>query len=240
MITGATIKAKRIQARIAGRSWRMSGVGDVLASVRISEVYQALSGVAPRRTGSDIYRALAVWRGGDSLNVSMDDTKNVFHDFVDDSGGGVLDLVVRVRGGSRQDALKWLADFAGVPLQDQPLSAEERRRWAEERQQVEQYLPDAQYWRRAAVNLVEETLDRLKAALFDPTLPRPEVNEVYNVERVLSRLRRIEGLELVTEYREWAEEQPHSTAYMVTWAKKQERVERAALLEFLGVPEPAA
>jgi hypothetical protein len=164
----------------------------------------------------------------------------VYHDFVDDSGGGVLDLVVRIRGGSRQEALKLVADFAGLPLQDQPLSPEDRRRWARERREIEQHLTNAQYWRRGAVNLFEEALDRLKAALFDPTLPWPEVNETYNTERLLSRLQGLEGHELVVEYCEWAREQPHITAHLVGWAKKQERVERAALLEFLGVSEPAA
>jgi hypothetical protein len=162
----------------------------------------------------------------------MDDSKNVFHDFADGSGGGVLDLVIRVRGVSRQDAFKWLADFVGMPLQDQPLSTEQRQRWARERQLIEQHLPEAQYWRRAMVKLTDELLDSLKAALFDSTLPWPEVNEIYRTERLLARLRRMDGAGLVTEYCSQAKKQPHITAYMVELAIKEER---AAVLEFFGI-----
>jgi hypothetical protein len=203
-------------------------------------VYEALTGKKPRRTGADTWRAPATWRGGDGLSVALDDSRGVWHDFVTDEGGGVIDLVVCVRGGSRQEALRWLADFAGIPLDDQPLSPEDRRRWARERREIEQHLINAQYWRRALVKLTEELLDSLKTALFDPTLPQPALNEIYNVERVLARLQHLDGRELVNEYLESTKEQPLITAYLVDLAKKQERVERAALLEFLGVSEPAA
>jgi hypothetical protein len=211
----------------------------MISVVRVSEVYQALTGVTPRRTGRDTWRAKRP--GGDSKDaVSGDDARGVWHNFIDDSGGGVLDLIVQFRGGSRQDALRWLAEFAGIPLQDKPLSPAERQRWARERQEVEQHIANAQYWRRAAVNLVEDTLHQLKGALFDPTQPQPKVNEIYGTERVLARLKRIEGAELVAEYRGWAAEQPRITAYMMEWAKKQERLERAALIEFLGISEGVA
>jgi hypothetical protein len=213
---------------------------DIIASVRISDVYGVLAGNQPRRTGTDTWRAPATWRGGDGFNVSLDDSRGVYHDFVDDSGGGVLDLVQRIRGGTRQDALRWVADFAGIPLNDQPLSPEDRRRWARERQEIEQHLTDAQYWRRAVVKFTDELLDSLKAALFDPTLPQPALNEIYNVECVLARLQHLDGRELVNEYLESAKEQPFLCAHMVAWAKTQERIERAALLEFLRVSEPAA
>jgi hypothetical protein len=211
----------------------------VVSSVRISEVYQAVTGVSPRRTGRDTWRAKRP--GGDSPDrISGDDSRGIWHDFVDDSGGGVLDLIVHLAGGSRQDALRWLADFAGLPLQGKPLSREERQQWARERQELDQHLPNAQFWRRAAVNLIEAALHELKTALFDPMLPQPKVNEIYDTERVLARLKRIDGAELVAEYREWAADQLHTTAYMVDRAKKQERVERAALLEFLGITEHTA
>jgi hypothetical protein len=116
----------------------------------------------------------------------------------------------------------------------------ERAAWAKQQREIERDLPSAQYWRRAAARLTEEVLDGLKAALFDPTLPSPAVNEIYHTERLLARLRHLEGRELVDEYTWRAKDQPHTTAYLVGWAKKQECVERAALLEFLGVPEPAA
>ena len=98
-------------------------MAEILARVKISEVYYALTGKQPRRVGSDAWRGAAVWRGGDGLNVSLNDTLNVWHDFTANEGGGVLDLVVRIRGCSRQDALRWLADFTGILLdKQQPLS----------------------------------------------------------------------------------------------------------------------
>src|SRR5690348_3829959 len=93
------------QARPTGR------VDKILAGIKISQVYHALAGKEPRRAGSDNWRAVAVWRGGDGFNVSMDDVRGLWHDFTTDEGGGVLDLVVRIRGGTRQDALRWLAEF---------------------------------------------------------------------------------------------------------------------------------
>jgi hypothetical protein len=62
--------------------------------------------------------------------LSLNDARNVWHDFTTNEGGGVLDLVVRICGGPRLDALRWLADFAGVPLDSRELSATQRADWA--------------------------------------------------------------------------------------------------------------
>src|SRR5262245_1238259 len=113
-------------------------VPEVLSRVRLSEVYTALTGIPPRRTGRDIWRAAAKYRGGDSPDsVAGDDSRGVWHDFVTDDGGGILDLIQRIRGGSRADALRRCADLAGVPLRDRPLSREDRARWAVERHALE-------------------------------------------------------------------------------------------------------
>ena len=103
---------------------------EIIAGVRISDVYQALTGVKPRRTGSDTWRAPAIWRDGEGLNVSMDDSRGVWHDFKTDDGGSVLALVVQVRGGSPQH---WLADLTGTPLGDQPFPPAESAELARER-----------------------------------------------------------------------------------------------------------
>jgi len=47
----------------------------------------------PRRTGSQVWRAAAVWRGGDSLNVSVDNGRGVWHDFTTGESGGVRDPI---------------------------------------------------------------------------------------------------------------------------------------------------
>src|ERR1017187_7791338 len=104
---------------------------EIIARVRLSAVWAALGGGELRHG-----RGQAFWREGDGYNVSLRDDRNVWHDKRDDIGGGVLDLVVRVRGGNRADALRWCADLAGVALEDRPLSAEDRARWAAERRQL--------------------------------------------------------------------------------------------------------
>ena len=159
----------------------------VLSGVRISQVYRALTGMEPRRSGRDTWRGPAPWRGGDSADsVSGDDTRGVWHDFGTDEGGGVLDLVVRIRGGSRADALRFVADLAGIPLEPMPAADLERQRAA--RLEIERLRRDARYWRRAAVDMAEGILDQAKAALFDATMPRPDVGEIRSMTDMLARL----------------------------------------------------
>ena len=59
---------------------------EILARVKISEVYYTLTGKEPRRVGSDAWRGAAVWRGGDGANVSLNDTRNVWYDFAANEG----------------------------------------------------------------------------------------------------------------------------------------------------------
>jgi hypothetical protein len=218
----------------------MTGMADLLSRVRIGDIYTALTAAEPRHSGANRWRARATWRGGDGWSVQLDDSRGVWHDFVTDDRGGVLDLIRRVRGGSRYDALRWLAVYAGVPLDDRPLSQDERERWAEERRRVERDLPTARYWRDTVVRLAEETRDVLKAALFDPTLPWPEENEIYQIECVLSRLRRIGGAELVQEYSWWRERYPYTTALMVRVARENEEIDVRALCRYLSLPASAS
>jgi hypothetical protein len=206
----------------------------VLNRVRISGVYQALGGPKPRGM-----RGPAFWRRGDGLNVSMDDSRGVWKDFASNEGGGILDLVARVRGGGRADALRWVADLAGVPLDNTPISAEDRARWAVERRDTERSLPTARYWQRAAVCMAEELLNSLKAALFDPTLPQPDVGEIASVENLLGSLRRVDGAALVAEYKWRLERRPGMTAALVHVAKQREQAARRALLEYLKRADPA-
>ncbi len=48
------------------------------------------------------------WRYGRQGSLSIDLARGVWRDFETGDGGGVLDLVARVRGGSRTDAVAWL------------------------------------------------------------------------------------------------------------------------------------
>jgi hypothetical protein len=207
----------------------------LVSRVRISEVFQSLTGVEPRRSGTGIARAPAVYRGGDGLSVSMDDSRGVWHDFKTDEGGGVLDLIVRVRGGTRRDALRWLADYVRTPLTEGSLSPAERQRWAEHRREQARELPQARHWRRTAVALGEELLGALKIAFFDPSNTlRVTSSDLRDITRTLERLRRLNGAELVAEFHWWVQHEPQSTAAMVRWARIRAEAERRAILRYLG------
>jgi hypothetical protein len=210
----------------------MNATTEILSRVRISQVYVELGGPTPRGN-----RVPAFWRGGDGLNVSLDDKRGVWHDFTTDDGGGVLDLVARVRGGSRADALRWCAELAGVPLEDKPLSPIERESWARGRRDLERNLPIAQCWQRAAISMTEELLDQLKAGLSNPNLPQPEIGEIRGAESLLVSLRRKDGAALIDEYRAWLEEHPGLTAALVASAWRREQAQRQAVVEYLRQTE---
>jgi hypothetical protein len=211
----------------------VNDVLDVLAGTKISQVYRALAGSEPRRTGSETWRAVATWRGGDGFNVSLDDARGLWHDFPTDEGGGVLDLVVRVRGGSRQDALRWVADLVGCPLDDHPFSPFDRALWAKQQRQIERELPNARLWRRAALALGDEVLDQLKAPLIDPTLPRPPIGAIAQWTARVEAWRRLDDAGLVAEYCWWLEHQPRLARGMVHAATLRDMAERRAVLTYL-------
>ena len=213
---------------------------EILARVKISEVYYTLTGKEPRRVGSDAWRGAAVWRGGDGANVSLNDTRNVWYDFAANEGGGVLDFVVRIRGCSRQDALRWLADFAGVPLHNRSLSPTERRRRAKRQLQIRRELPMARLWQRAALALGDQVLDSLKAGLTDSKLPRPEIGEIAFWTGQIASWRQMADAELVDEYLWWAGHQPRFTAGMIYAANLREMAEHHALRRYLRTVEPGA
>jgi hypothetical protein len=195
-----------------------------LQSVRISEVWRLLGG-QPLRHG----RGKAFWRGGDGFNVAIDDDEGLWMDHVDGIGGGILDLILRVNGASRADALRWLADALGVSLearQPDPLSKSEG--WA--------IAPDrhiARDWRRGLVNVLDELLANLKVGLFEATLPQPDSGEILRLEKLRSYLRNLGQLALVQEYRNWAAKWPASTAALVRAAKNREAAEKRALRIFI-------
>jgi hypothetical protein len=218
-----------------------NAVDGIVSSTRISDVYIALSGVRPRKTGADTYRAPAAWRNGDGLNVALDDSRGVWHDFVTDDGGGVLDLVAQFRGGSRQDALKWLAEFAGMPLSDTPLSPADRARYAEERRQLEADIPDAQLFRRGAARLCDEALAVAKARYFAPTETAPDFAECVAMRDLTAQLARLQAMTdsaAVTEYRWWREHYPGMTWGVVRAQKALDAAQFRALKAYLRLSNP--
>jgi hypothetical protein len=114
----------------------------------------------------------------------------------------------------------------------------ERRDWRAERREIERDLPAARLWRRAAVSLAEAVLVDLKAALFDPTLPRPECGEIAVWTQRLARWERLDGAALAAEYRARRELQPDLTAALVSAAVIREKADRRALWRFVQTLHP--
>ena len=159
----------------------------IIECVSIVEVWRALGGGDLRRTGNDHYRARAFWRDGDGWNVAIDGRRKNWRDHRDNTGGGVLALVSKLRGGSSQDARKWLADLAGVALDVRKLSAQERRRWIEERAAVRRNLRVARYWLRAALAMGEDALAELKTAFLQRL--RVALEQLIHAKAILSESR---------------------------------------------------
>ena len=100
----------------------VSIVPHILESVTISNVYRALGGA----TLPNGRRGVAFWRdGANGFNVSLNDTKGTWFDHAAGEGGGLLDLVVKVRGGTKQEAVRYLAALAGIPIDDDSPAAVE-------------------------------------------------------------------------------------------------------------------
>jgi hypothetical protein len=196
-------------------------------------VYQALTGIKPRGHG-ETWRAPAPWRDTSDCNLSLHDGKGTWYDFAAGEGGGVLDLVARVRGCNRADALHWCAELAGLPIENKSLSAEDRKRWARKRHQLERDLPVGRLWRRAVIALGWEALDALKSALFDAAAPmRPEIGEVAQWTRQLATWQRLDDAALMEEYHWWRQHHPGITAALVRAAEQWEQTERRAIQRYL-------
>ncbi|WP_321470106.1 hypothetical protein [uncultured Paludibaculum sp.] len=95
---------------------------ELVSAASIKAVWCALGG-APLRHG----RGRAFWRDGDGYNVSLNNEKGAWHDFATGEGGGILDLIQRVQGGTRKAAAEWLADTLGTQLSGQIPAAGRRR-----------------------------------------------------------------------------------------------------------------
>src|SRR5216684_3790947 len=107
---------------------------DIIGATTITQVWVAQGGDPPKHG-----RARAFFRNGDNPQaVSLNDAKGCWYDHRDGVGGGVLDLIQHVLGCDRRLALRWLADFTGLPLEDRPLTPMARREDARRRAQVQQ------------------------------------------------------------------------------------------------------
>ena len=119
----------------------------IVAAKPISEVWIALGGDPPKHG-----RARAFYRDGTNQHaVSLSDAKAAWFDHRDGRGGGVLDLIQRVLGYNRTDALRWLSGLTGLALADSPLSAADRRRYARARWEAAEIVA----WRERLTNAIK-------------------------------------------------------------------------------------
>lgn len=196
----------------------MSKASDVISGVRISEVCRALTGIEPRRGPIP-----APWRDTSDPNVALNDAKGAWFDHVTGAGGGVLDFVLSVRGGSRADALRWLAEYAGVPLDDHELTPEQRREWAREKREADQDARESRWFSTAATMLAEMALEAMGSC---------------DQERApMTALLRALRVSPVTEYLAWRQRCPEWTRALVQVGQRSE--ERVQIMVARFVQETA-
>lgn len=198
-------------------------VEEIISRVSMSALWRALGGGELRRG-----RGQAFWRDGNGWNVSLCDAKGSWFDHRDNIGGGLLDFVVHVRGGSRQDALHLVAELAGVPLDNQ--TPAERSDWIRAAKEMERLLPSAEHWRATALALCEEQLVTLKEA----PLATIQASGIAWWTRQERRLRRLTGASLLEVYKEALSRDSALVIAMVRRAVDQERLAVRAILRYLG------
>jgi hypothetical protein len=207
---------------------------DIVQRVHITAVWRALGGPQLTKVGASKFRGRAFWRDGHGPNVALDANKNCWFDHADSQGGGVLDLITQVRGGDRAESLHWIAETFGIPLDNKPLSREDRAQYARQKRLYERDLPVAQLWRRAAILMTEQVLDQLKLPLSDPSAGLADIGEIRHFEAVLSLYRRLEGTALVEQYRAFLDLNPRLTSGMVRAANRRARIEERTAWRLLG------
>ncbi|HEY6345098.1 MAG TPA: hypothetical protein VIY49_26675 [Bryobacteraceae bacterium] len=178
----------------------------LIEQTSIVSVWNALGG-GPLRHG----RGNAFWRkGADSWSLSLNDDRGAWFDHRDGVGGGVLDLICLVRGGSRQEALKWWAEYRCVQLDgDKPLSPEERRRYAHARQAAPELARRAEIW-------IIERLEELETLKAD-ALAREDFKALQTASREHHRMNTLkaDGAAVVAEYIRARQTDPTGTAAMI-------------------------
>jgi hypothetical protein len=86
----------------------------------------------------------------------LNSEKGLWYDHRDSVGGGLLSLVQHVRGCDRPAALRWLADFNGIPLIDRPLTTAERREFARHHSE----LLEVARWKKRLVEALKRIRER--------------------------------------------------------------------------------
>jgi len=191
----------------------------IIRAAKLSAVYGALTGKMPHPAGQDKWRAPAPWRDGENASVAIDDAKGVWFDHVANEGGGIVDLVVRIKGGSPRDAMQWLSEHTGHALTTTPPA--QRAEWHRDQAALNRDLPDATLWRQSAVAMGNEVLDQMKAALSNANAPQPAPGEIAELTQRVAGWRKLSDEGLVAEFRNWQARDPETTDAMARAARQE-------------------
>ncbi len=186
--------------------------GEILERVTITEVWEALGGSPPR-----FRRASAFWRETKDLNVSLNDEKGAWYDHARGEGGGVLDLVMHIRGGSRADALEWIAERFCLPLEGRELTPAERRRYARVVELAKPLARAAWHWRQGRI---AELNDAKRAALDGEHL---DADALAMSARALYRFEHLNAEDVVRSYIAAVKADSIGTAVIVETTEAWER-----------------
>ncbi len=188
---------------------------ELVASVPISTVWTLLGGGELRHG-----RGQAHWRDGDGYSVALNDEKGIWFDHRDAIGGGVLDLVVRVKGGSRKDALTWLAAMNGVAISGS------RNRSARADRRARSIAREAYYFAITTTVMTEEAKESTE----------PFSDQWAGYSSLLHRLR----ISAVAEYRLWRKHSPKMAAALVHAGRQRQRRLNTMLARFIAQGTHAA
>jgi hypothetical protein len=122
------------------------------------------------------------------------------------------------------DAVRWLADAHGVPLDGNQPSPADRTRWARERAELERVRVEAAYFADAASVMAEWALEDLS-----PANPQRAAHTA-----LLSALR----VSPEAEYRTWLRNNPSMAAALVHAGRKRAKRLQTALVHWMiaGMP----
>jgi hypothetical protein len=194
-------------------------VEGILGHLTISQLWTVLGGDLPKRA-----RAKAFWRPkADGLNISLSDEKGVWFDHAKGEGGGLLDLVEHIKGCSRAEALRWLADLAGVPLEDRPLTATEKRDYARAKCEARPLAQAALWWWQARLSELED----LKREAVRPD--GMDVEALAQAAQEAYRLQDLSAAEVVQVYMLMKRTDPLGTGQLVHIGEIWERACRAVI-----------
>lgn len=192
----------------------------------VQDVLPALGLPAPRWG-----RIAAPWRQTRDGNLAIDPVRGVWFDHARNEGGGMLDFIARVRGGTLAEALEWCARLAGVRLDHQ-----------DGRRPAPVDLAAAQSWRRALLPQVERMLDDLSELLWlSPDDPPDSLQEVVGtLTKFRASLRDLTPRETAVLYAFARQRDPRRTARLVREGRADEEAASAwtavmvRLLEWTG------